>query len=297
MRKGGAFGAAISIVALSNAAFAQPTPEDEALAEELFREGKRLVGEAQYDKACPKLAESYRLDPGGGTLLTLALCREAQGLTASAWADFTDAITLAKRDGRADREAIAREHADALVPKLRRLRVRVTSPSPDLVVSRDGAPIGQAAWNVAAPVDPGDHVIEASAPGHAVFRKLVSVSEEGASLDVEVPALVPVTIDVPTQPERPEVRPSSTTLRWISFAVAGVGLAAGGAGTFFALDAKSKRDDANAKCPTNACADPTAVDASRSAGRSADWATASFVVGGGLLATAAVLFVLSLDKR
>src|SRR5262245_52435554 len=75
-----------------------PSSEDAALAEELFRAAKALMTEGRNVEACPKLAESYRLDPAGGTLLTLALCHETTGRTASAWADFTNAIALAKRD-------------------------------------------------------------------------------------------------------------------------------------------------------------------------------------------------------
>lgn len=50
-----------------------------AQAEALFVEGKKLLDQKQYDRACPKLEASHRLDPATSTLLALAFCHEQQG--------------------------------------------------------------------------------------------------------------------------------------------------------------------------------------------------------------------------
>lgn len=276
------------------------TPEDGALAEQLFRDGKERMTEGNYTVACPKLAESHRLDPAGGTLLTLALCHESEGRTASAWAEFADALALARRDQRADREAISREHIDALGPRLRRLRMRVSpeaSAIADLAIKRDGALVGRAGWDAAAPVDPGEHLIEASASGYQPFTTRVTVGEPGVTTFVDLVPLVPLAQvaagDAPLQivPLTPER--GSSGLRVTSYVVGGVAIASLGVGVAFAVIAKGKRDDANDACPLAVCSDPAAVEASRSAGRSADLATGAFIASAVMLVGSITFFVLS----
>src|SRR5262245_53123818 len=76
-------------------AWTAPTPAEVAVAEALFRQGKDLLAAGKTSEACPKLAESQRIDPAGGTLIALALCYEADGKTASAWVVFGEAQAVA----------------------------------------------------------------------------------------------------------------------------------------------------------------------------------------------------------
>src|SRR6185436_12399932 len=78
----------------SASALAEPTAADKSLATQLFKEGRALVDQGKVAEGCRKLEESQRLDPGGGTLLNVALCHEKEGRTATAWAEFTEALGI-----------------------------------------------------------------------------------------------------------------------------------------------------------------------------------------------------------
>jgi len=124
------------------AACAWPAPAraeggNAALAESLFREGKRLSGERKFAEACPKFAESYKLDPGLGTLLNLAICHESEGKPATAWAEFSEASSRAKREGDNDRAQLANEHVRALEPKLAHVSIALAPGAavPGLVIN------------------------------------------------------------------------------------------------------------------------------------------------------------------
>lgn len=84
-----------AIAACAWSAPVQAQTSNAALAESLFREGKRLSGERKFADACPKFAESYKLDPGLGTLLNLAICHESEGKPATAWAEFSETSSRA----------------------------------------------------------------------------------------------------------------------------------------------------------------------------------------------------------
>ncbi len=66
----------LSTAVLPRVARGQEQAEEGALAEMLYRQGRALVAEGKAAEACPKFAESYRLDATTGTLLNLASCHE-----------------------------------------------------------------------------------------------------------------------------------------------------------------------------------------------------------------------------
>lgn len=304
MRRG--LGIAAAILFTVSRVAAQTNGPDVAAAQALFEDGKRLMQQGKYEEACPKLVESQRLDPGGGTLLAIGLCHEGQGKTATAWADLNVALGQARRDGRADREQTAAEHIKALEPKLLRVRVTVTQKVGGLEVHRDGALVAEAQWGAPLPVDPGDHLFEATAPGKEKWAQTVSVPGDGQVVDVNVPALtdapraavVPPAAP-PAEDEAPpskkktggadEVDDGSSQRLWGGI-VGGVGLAGIVVGSVFGLSARSQWNEARDLCRTNPCANPRGIEAGRDAGSAADASTALFVVGGVALAAGAVLW-------
>jgi hypothetical protein len=164
-----------------------------AAAQALFDEGKQLVAGGNYPAACAKFLQSQQLDPGGGTLMHLAACHESDGKTATAWSEFNEALSWARRDGRADREVYAKARLKEIEPKLVKLNVIVPAQGrvAGLAVTRDGRALADVEWGTAVPVDPGEHLIEAVAPGHTPWARRIRVDRQTGSVVVAVPPLVP----------------------------------------------------------------------------------------------------------
>jgi tetratricopeptide (TPR) repeat protein len=148
-----------------------------AAAEALFNDARQLVSQGKYAEACPKFAESNRLDPATGTLLNLADCYEKVGKTASAWAAFTEVASMAN-DSRAQ---FARGRAAALLPTLAKLTLQLANPPAGAVITRDGVAMPVAMLGVPIPVDPGRHVIEATAPGRIRFQRSVDIAASAST--------------------------------------------------------------------------------------------------------------------
>lgn len=184
----------VALAAFPARAMAEPAGDPVAMAEALFQEGKQLLERGEAHAACPKLAESLRLDRATGTLLALAMCHEVEGRLASAWAEYLEVIARAKTDGRPDREEAARQWAHKLEARLSTLSVAVpaaVAEIPGLRVQRDGVPLEAPAWSTAVPVDPGPHVVVATAPGRETWTTTVVVAGAAEHQTVTVPLLAP----------------------------------------------------------------------------------------------------------
>src|SRR5690606_2546748 len=183
---------------------------ERTMAEALFRQARQLMAEERYVEACPKFAESQRLDPGGGTLLNLAVCHEQQGKLASAWAEYQEALAQARAEGREDRISLAQERIDEIEAKLARLTVTVEGrPPAGIAVVVNGTPLGAAGWGAPMPVDAGTVRIEASAPGREPFSEEVEVSD-GQALSLSIPVL-PQAVAEPEQDSELESAAHSAT--------------------------------------------------------------------------------------
>jgi hypothetical protein len=275
------------LLSLTRPALAEPTSADKSLATQLFKEGRALVDQGKVAEGCRKLEESQRLDPGGGTLLNVALCHEKEGRTATAWAEFTEALGIARKDDRPQRIEIAQAHIEALEPTLSRLVVQVppTADLPDLEIKRDGGTLRRAAWGTAMPVDPGEHLIEASAHGKISWRQTVTVGGKAEVKTIAIPPLenAPVTVtpvaagtsNTPfsATPIAP-AKPPNHAAAWVALGFGAVGL---GVGSFFGLQAVSEQSTADDNCSPRCT--PEGLRANDQAIRAANLSTVGFGVG------------------
>jgi hypothetical protein len=260
------FASAIAM-GVGSASIARAQTEASGAAQALFDEARRLVADGRSADACPKFAESQRLDPASGTLMHLGDCYLKTGRIASAWAAFGDAASVASAEGKVERAQTARGVATALEPKVSRLTIRVPdeSDAPSLVVQCDGVAVGRAAWGVAMPIDAGAHIVEASAPGRRSRAASVTVGEDAAQVDFAVAPLElePIANVAPAAPAADTKRSpiaatpdGSPLLVKMAFVAAGVGIAGLGVGTGFGLEARAKWADAERRCPSAICAGP-----------------------------------------
>lgn len=267
-----------------------------AAAESLFQEARKLMDAKRYADACPKFAASQKIAPAIGTLLNLADCYEKNGQLASAWARFHEAIALAQRLGRANREQTARERAEKLEPRL--IKLSIVSSSGTVDVKLDGNSLDPAVLGTPVPVDPGKHTIEASAKGKKPFSTSVEVSEKSKAPSVEIPPLEDEPNDTKdakdskdsklTEPPNEE-RGGWSTQKTLGAVAAGAGVIGLGVGAYLGLRTSSTWNEAQTHCAALEC-DQDGVDLASQAKSSGNMATIAVVAGAALAVGGAVLF-------
>lgn len=304
----------LNTLAAPRVAQAQVSAEEKATAEAVFEEGMRLIKQGNFADACPKFEMSQRVEPAVGTMLYLAECYEKTNRTASAWAMFREAASLAETSGQVDRMKTAQARAARLQPHLAWLTIDVPKDAavPGLQVRRNGVLVSSELSGTATPVDPGEVLVEASAPGRLPYSTKVKVPAKGR-VSVPIPALqlapeaAPAAVAAPVaaQPEpvksppqaaetpapKPAPAPAdaghASPIPWI---VGGAGVVALGVGTVFGLKAMSNADDARDTCPKGICNSPAGETAADDAHTQATISNISFILGGAAVATGVVLY-------
>ncbi len=266
------------------------SPADQAAAEALFTEGKKLIVAGDVESGCKKMMESQRLDPTAGTGLNIGDCLEKQNKLGSAWGAFKTTEIMAREAGDTGRQAEAARRADALASRFAKLAI-VVPPLvrvPGLEVRHDGALVGEGQWGSALPVDIGFHSIEASAPGYKTWSSGVRIETNGGSTSVWVQPLVKLVAD-----QSPGARgPGWSTQRTIGVVLGAVGLVGLGVGSAFTVRMVSKNNDSLPHClPTDITkCDATGVDLRNQAFDAAHVATGTFIAGAVVLAGGIAVF-------
>lgn len=284
--------ALIGVVLAPARARAETDPE---AAEALFLAGRDAMEKKDYAAACPKFAESDRLDPSSGARINLADCEEKIGRVAAAWRHWQEAIELIpSNDPRLPGVKKRRADVEKLVP---RLTLKSSTPLPSgAVVMRDGVEVGIGALEVALPLDPGAHTILVKAPGHKDWREDLTL-KESERRDVQL-ALGPAEeIQAPIVPKPIAVReaPPSAIGKYAGFGLiglGGVGIAIGSITGVLAID---KKNALPAQCNPALTCTPAGADAASSGRAFATISTVGIIVGAIAIA-GGVLLVLTAPK-
>jgi hypothetical protein len=295
-------------VGLAGAAQAQESGD----GTRLYKEGWSLYQQKQYAEACPLLERSLAEAPTIRTRGALALCYEGAQRWASASKTWKAVADQAKEAGAVEQSRMKRalQKVNELAPRVAQVVFQVAEPPSGVKVSLDGQVLAASDLGVPVPVDPGTHTIDAKAPDrvdwHGTFE--LGKSDEGKTRSLPVGPLAPIervervelpqgtraeNPYVPTRPLEPERR--TPTLRYVAIASAGAGVVALAVGTIFALQARSKWDDAKALgCDDNGtCKTQPGVDLVNDAGSKATVGTIGFVAGAALIAGGAALWFLT----
>jgi tetratricopeptide (TPR) repeat protein len=283
-----------------------PAADDQGLAGALFREGRELLEQGNLAAACPKFAESHRLDPALGTLLNLAFCHQRQGRFAIAWAEFQAAAAEAQRGEHKQRLDYAREHAKQIEPMLAHVIINVSADLDGLEVKLDRTSISREAWGSSWPVDPGEHTLRVSAPRHQEWSTTFHSAGSGANAEILIPALVKVPEPLlplsalPAPPPRPAPTPGPsdrhaagaplTTFGVLlgAASIVGFGISAG-----YGLQAQSLKKERAAHCNEANTCDPIGLLRDDEARGAARLSTLAFASGAALGVTGITLFVIA----
>ncbi len=253
-RVAGALGAALACVLAAGTVHAADTPSasDQALAQSLFDDAVTSMERGDYAAACPKLAESQRLDPGGGTLLNLGLCREKEGKLASAWVAYNESLSQAIKDRRTEREATARARIAEIEGKLAKFVVHVqaaTRALAGLEIRLDGTPIRDVAWETPTPIDRGRHELSATAPGKQRWSTVLEVTRDGEAIEATVPVLVDA-LAAPPKRDAGGAVPAQLLAGWVAIGIGSASVGTGIVTGILAFDRRAKSDD---ECPAERC--------------------------------------------
>jgi hypothetical protein len=278
--------------------------QSNAIAEQLFNEGRDLATQGKWPEACPKFEASMQRDPALGTRLNLATCYQHVNKLASAWGLFRDSADIAKKSNDTKRFDYAMQQAAALEPRLPKLVITAPPKAPvGLTVQRDGASVSAAELGVALYVDPGAHEVTASAPG---FEPVTSkaTAEEGKTETLVLPELKAkpdIKAPPPTETDAEDVstEPVSPTRKYVALGIGGGGIAMVGLGLVFGAQAISKNNKAKDLCGEDLSCSGSNLDEGQQLihdGRSRGTLSTVFVVAGVAAIGSAVVVYLTAPR-
>ncbi len=254
-------------------------------ARELFRQGTEDVDAGRYAPALEKFRRVAAVKETANVRFNIARCEESLGKTGAALADFETAEREANAGGASANAArgdaiakLAHDRADALRPRVPRLGVAAPTPAPPgLTVTLDGSKLALTTLGVPLPVDPGPHVIDATASGRDPFHadvtlaesesKTVTVTMALATAPVAHTTLSPApTSATPVDATSPSSSPSSSRTTWGIVALSAGGALAVGSVVFLLVHngqvSSVKGDCPDGRCPIARESDVTSLQSS-----------------------------------
>jgi hypothetical protein len=304
---------ALQVASVSVAKAEEDTATETAAARGLAVDGLKLAQAGKCDEAIPKLDRAEKLHHSAIVLSRLGECQVSLGKLV----EGTEMLRKVLREPLPANPTPALSKAyeraqtvlDAAKPKIAALTISVPTPPADLRLSVDGQVVASTLVDSELPADPGEHVIEASAPGFLKASARVTLGSADKKtvtlkLDADPNAPPPAPPNAgqdmaaspapqvrPAQPvaalSAPPPEPAHPPSRAAAYVSWGVGLVGVGVGTAFGV--MTLKDKHNLQCEGNDCP-ASQRDAVNSAKRSGNISTIAFGVGGAGLVLGTVLY-------
>jgi len=288
-----------------------------AAARSLAVDGLKLAQAGKCEEAVPKLERSEKLHHSAIVLSHLGECNVSLGKLVEGTEELRKVLRepLPQNPTPALSKAYERAQTvlDSAKPKIAALTISLTKAAPpDLHLTVDGQAAPATLIDTELPADPGEHTIEASAPGYlkatarvnlsAADKKTVSLKLEpdpnavvAAPRASEAPSAASVAPASSASPE-PASPPGSAPVgespapnHAAAYVAWGIGAVGVGVGSTFGLIAMKDKHDLVARCGSTSCT-PESSGSLDSAKRSGNISTVAFAVGGAGLILGTVLY-------
>jgi hypothetical protein len=290
---------------------------DTAAARALAVEGLKLADAGRCGEAIDKLTRAERLHHAPIVLARLGECQVAQGRLVDGTENLRKVLREPLPANPSAALTRARERAESVLdsakPKIAFIVISVPGQrGKEATITVDGQPVSAALLDAERPTDPGEHVVEASAPGflkasarvglgpgekQAVTLKLdpdpnfvapststTTASESSTAAPRTAPGPEPISTGA-----SPSTVPNAAPNRTPAYVVWALGGAALAGGSVFGLMAMKDKGDLDKACPGGVCPS-SQQDKLDSASRSGTISTVLFAAGGGAVALGTVLF-------
>ena len=281
-------------------------------ARTLAVDGLKLAQAGKCEEAIPKLERAEKLHHSPIVLSRLGECQVSAGKLV----EGTEMLRKVLREPLPATPSAALSKAyeraqtvlDAAKPKIAGLTISISAPPSDLRLTVDGLVVANTLVDSELPADPGDHAIEATAPGFLKASARVSLSaadKKTVTLKLEADPNAPAVTAPPANQDpnapsapapsnqgaapanAPPDAPPHAPSRAAAYVSWGVGLVGVGVGTAFGL--MTLKDKHNLNCEGNTCP-ASQRDAVDSAKRNGNISTIAFGVGGAGLVLGTVLY-------
>lgn len=292
-----------STIGLAPSAFAQ-NEADKATARQLGLEGDAALANKDFKTAEDKCKRADQLFHAPTLMLCLARGQAGNGHLVAAQESYNRILREGAPPGSppAFVKAVedARKEVDEVSSRIAQVVVQVTGAD-NPTVTLDDQPFSNAALGVKRPVDPGDHVVKATAPGYKPGEAHFNVVEAGdANASIELQKDPNAVVAPPpganpgqggaTEPPPDTTSGGGSTQKTLGYAALGVGAAGVVVGSIFGVLAISAHGSLADSCQNGTC-DPSKDGDVSSYHTKGLVSTIGFIVGGVGLAGGAVLIL------